>query len=177
MGLFDWLRTTAAEAKLQTALLRQIQSDLAIVKSDVEQIRRAVATSLPRPPSNFLGDMMAIAERTTFMATFIDYRATLKPVEDTENNKDVITKNLSVVVDGEVVSTQEIPRDVLDVVVSVEKGKTAALRMSYLDDDGNVGPATDSPTFTAVDTIPPDAPVSDFATLEAIREREVADTE
>lgn len=153
-------------------LFTSIRNDLRDIRKSVQAIEKAATYRLPRPAPIQLADIQIIAEEKENNVSTIIYKVTLKEVEDTPANQDVITRKLATIVDGTETSSQEIPRDVLEAVVRIPKGSTALLRGSYVDDDGNEGNSTDSASFVAADTLKPDAPGADFATIEVIGESE-----
>lgn len=151
-------------------LLKNIRDDVRVGVRLLKSIEKAVTYRLPRPAPIRLADIHIHAETIEGNVATIIYKVTLKPVEDTPANADVITRKLVTLVDGSETGSQEIPRDVLEAVVRFPQGATCALRGSYVDDAGNEGASTDSETFVASDTLPPDAPGADFASIQAIGE-------
>lgn len=151
-------------------LLKAIRNYLREILKAVQAIEKAVTYRLPRPAPIQLADIKIFAEGKEGNVSTIIYKVTLKEVEDTPANKDVITRKIVTVVDGAEAGSQEVPRDVTEVAVRVAKGSSFLLRGSYVDDDGNEGNSTDSASMVAADTIKPDAPGADFATIEPIGE-------
>lgn len=105
----------------------------------------------------------------------LKYEADLPAIEDTPNNKDVVSQRLTTVVDGiNFGEVQDLPKDATTVTFEVPKGKSVQLRRKLVDDDGNEGPHVDSETFVAKDTVSPDAPGA-FGEIRLLGEREVPD--
>lgn len=113
-----------------------------------------------------------VSERKENDMWLITFEAELPEIADTPKNKDVVQHRIKVLVDGADTQTIDLPREARVATFEVEKGKTVQLKGSYVDDDGNEGPATESQTFVAADTVPPDAP-GPFGAITNLGEREV----
>lgn len=89
------------------------------------------------------------------------YSVTAAPPVDA----DVVTRTLTITVNGEVVATKDYPADTTTFdEVSAEQGAAVVLTLVDTDDAGNPSqPAVSE--FTATDTIPPAAPGSFGVTL------------
>lgn len=117
-----------------------------------------------------------LSERKEDEMFLLTYEADLPAIAESPENSDVIAQRIKVVVDGEEVSRQDLPKLAEKVTFEVQKGKTVHLERSLVDDDDNEGPSVASQDFVARDTIPPSAP-GDFGQIRNIGEREVPDEE
>jgi hypothetical protein len=137
----------------------------------------SLVTPPPLPPTpDPITVWRLLSERKENDMWILTYEAKLPAVEDVPANSDVQEQKIKVLVDGAEFQTQTVPRLADVVTFEAPKGKTVKLERSYIDDDGNEGPATASQEFVARDTIPPGAP-GDFGEITNLGEREVPDPE
>lgn len=88
---------------------------------------------------------------------------------DVPEGTDVQTKELTVTVDGTAREPQSLPLDAAVATFEVPQDSSVTLSLVYVDDGGNRSAARDQ-TFTAADTIAPDAP-GDFGEIRLTGER------
>jgi len=175
--LFDSL-SGQEEVKRLVLLGNSRQEEIGQQLSDrldrIESLLNAPVVSTPEP----ITEWVLLSERKDEVTDMwiLTYEAKLPPVEDKPENVDVQEQKVKVIVDGQEFQSQTVPRLAGVATFEVPKGKNVRLERSYVDDDGNEGPATASQEFVAKDTIPPGAP-GDFGAITNLGEREVPDPE
>jgi len=124
---------------------------------------RAFPTKLPRPKP--LTIKLISEERRNDM-DFLTYEATLPVVPA---GKDVDTQELTVSVDGTAQPLQTLDAAATVATFEVPQDSSVTLSLVYVDDGGQRS-APREQTFTALDTIAPDAP-GDFGEVRLVSER------
>ena len=124
---------------------------------------KAFPTTLPRPKP--LTITLISEERRNDM-DFLTYEATLPVVPA---GKDVDTQELTVSVDGTAQPLQTLDAAATVATFEVPQDSSVTLSLVYVDDGGQRS-APREQTFTALDTIAPDAP-GDFGEVRLVSER------
>lgn len=129
-------------------------------------IERFTALAFPPLPRPEPFTIRLISERRENDMDILTYEADLPDVPE---GTDVQTKELTVTVDGTAREPQSLPLDAAVATFEVPQDSSVTLSLVYVDDGGNRSAARDQ-TFTAADTIAPDAP-GDFGEIRLTGER------
>lgn len=111
-----------------------------------------------------------VAERKTFTMNLLTYRVSLPAAPA---NTDIVRQSLAVSIDGADAGSVDLATNRDSAEIEVKQDATVSLRLTYVDDAGNVS-ATREQTFVARDTIAPDAP-GEFGEICLVGERNVPD--
>lgn len=124
---------------------------------------RAYPSKIPRPKPFTI---KLISERRENDMDILIYEADLPAVPE---GTDVQEQELTITVDGVARDPQNIPLESAVATFEVPQDSEVSLSLVYVDDGGNRSAAREQ-TFTAIDTIAPDAP-GDFGEIRLTGER------
>jgi hypothetical protein len=146
----------------------RIVEALFAIRDELSLLRRGV-NELPTPRPLVIE---LISERSFQNMDLLKYRVTFPVVPA---NTDIVRQEFDVRVNGQPQPTQELDRNATGAEFEVQQNAQVDISLIYIDDAANKSqPRTQS--FTAVDTIPPEAP-GDFGKIEAISEEVKSDPE